>query len=245
MKADDPKVSVAVFVGITLVVFVALVAFARYPSLFNRGREYRTTFANVAGLNVGDQVRYGGLLVGSVTHMEVDSTNPSLVAVEFRVRRRTPVKVDTRATITQVGFLGEPYLALEPGSATAPELPAGGTLASDANLNFQEAMNKLARFFERTDTLFIGIDRFSKTKPFERLDRTLTRVDQLVSSTADRGDRVLARLDTASLSVNQILAHTDRLISRFDTTMNVAGPELRQTQREALTTLREMRSLVA
>ena len=245
MRANDPKLSIAVFFGVALLVLGALVAFARYPGLFNHGREYRTVFGNVAGLNVGDQVRYGGLQVGTVTHMEIDTINPSRVLVTFRVRRTTPVRTDTRAAITQVGLLGQPDLALEPGTADAPPLPAGGMLSSEENLNFQEAMNKLARFFERTDTLFSGIDRFAKSQPFDRIDRTLTRVDELVSSTATRSDRVLAQLDTASGRINTILVHTDRLIAAMDTTLNTAGPGLRDTQREALATLQEVRTLVS
>ena len=245
MRSANPKLNILAFFAVTLLVLAALVAFARYPSLFNHGREYRAVFHNVAGLNVGDQVRYGGLLVGTVTELEIDSTNLSLVEVRFRVKRRTPVRVDTRATITQVGFLGQPYLSLEPGSATAAALAPGGTVPSEESLNFQEAMNKLARFLDRSDTLFSGIERFADAKPFERVDRTLTRVEELVGSTAAGSQRLFTRLDSATYRVNRLLDHTDRMIASFDTTFRDAAPGLRDTQREALATLVEVRALVA
>src|SRR3954471_8900780 len=114
MKADDPRLGLAAFFGATLLVLAALIAFARYPGLFNHGREYRAVFSNVSGLNIGDQVRYGGLLVGTVIAMDIDSADPTRISVHFRVKRSTPVHIDTRASITQVGLLGEPFLALLP-----------------------------------------------------------------------------------------------------------------------------------
>ena len=245
MKSDDPRLGLAAFFGATVLVLAALVAFARYPGLFNHGRQYRAVFANVSGLNVGDQVRYGGLLVGSVVGMEIDPRDPTRIEVEFRVKRSTPVHLDTRASITQVGLLGEPFLALLPGAPDAPMLAAGGTLPSENSLSFQEAMNMLARFFQRTDTLFAGLEKFADGKPFDRLDHTLTRVDQLVSSTATSSDRVLSRLDDASGRLGGILDRTDRLIAVLDTTARTAGPGLRDTQREALDALHEVRTLVA
>ena len=245
MRSSNAKINILAFFAVTIVVLAALVAFARYPSLFNHGREYRAVFHNVAGLNVGDQVRYGGLLVGTVTELEIDSTNLSLIEVRFRVKRRTPVRVDTRATITQVGFLGQPYLSLEPGSATAEALAAGGTVPTQESLNFQEAMNKLARFLDRTDTLFSGLERFADAGPFDRVDRTLVRVEELVGTTADGSQRLFTRLDSATYRVNRLLDNADRMIASFDTTFKGAAPGLRDTQREALATLVEVRALVA
>ena len=245
VRHDDPRLGIAAFLGATVLVLAALVAYARNPSLFARGREYRTVFSNVAGLNPGDEVRYGGLPVGSVTSIDLDSADATRIVVRFRVRKRAPVRVDTRAAITQVGLLGEPYLNLRAGSPTAPLLPVGGTLPSEENLSFQDAMTQLARFFEHSDTLFAGVQRFAATNPWERLDRTLTRFDQLIANTGRNTERVTARLDTASLQVTRVLDHTDRLIASLDSAFRSAGPGIGTTQREALATLRDTRALVA
>ena len=245
MSRSTPRLNIAIFLGVTLIVLGALVAFARYPALFRRGREFQAAFNNVQGLNVGDHVRYGGLLVGTVTSMALDSADPTQIRVFFRVKRSTPVRYDTRAAVTQVGLLGEPFLSLRPGRHSSPLLPAGGTLASDNNQSFQDAMNQLAEFFEHTDTLFQGLDRFSRSSPFERIDKTLTRFDALIASTATRSDQVLRQLDDASRQLGAVLEHTDRMIAGLDSTMGKAGPSLAVTQREAIQTLRETRALVS
>ena len=244
-RPDDPRLGIAAFLAATVLVLAALVAYARNPALFARGRKYEARFESVAGLNAGDEVRYGGLPVGSVTSIELDTADATRIVVHFRVRKRAPVRTDTRASITQVGLLGEPYLNLRPGSADALPMPVGGTLLSDDNLSFQDAMTQLARFFEHSDTLFAGVQRFSSTNPWDRLDRTLRRFDELLVNTARNADRVAARLDTASGQLSTVLTHTDRLIGSIDSTVKGAGPGVGAAQREALATLRETRALVA
>lgn len=246
MSQSDARAKILAFLAGMVLLFAALIGFARYPQLFRRGKEYQAYFHNVAGLNVGDEVRYGGLSVGSVTRMELDAVDPTRILVEFRVRRRTPVRRDTRAAISQVGLLGEPYLHLTPGRRLgSPELAPGNTLLSDDNQSFQEAMNQLARFFESTDTLFSGLDRLSQSNPFERLDRTLSRVEILVGTTAEGSSRVLTQLDQASAQLNRVLTQAERVVAVLDTTITTARPEFSQTQAEALGALRELRVLVA
>ncbi|HET7456303.1 MAG TPA: MlaD family protein [Gemmatimonadaceae bacterium] len=245
MKHDDPRLSIAAFLGATVLVLAGLVAYARNPSLFARGREYSAAFRSVAGLNAGDEVRYGGLPVGSVTAIDIDTADATRIVVRFRIRKKVPIRIDTRASITQVGLLGEPFLNLRAGSRTAPQLAVGGTLPSEENLSFQDAMTELARFFEHTDTIFGGLQRFASTNPWERLDRTITHFDQLVTTASRSSDKVMTRLDTASYQISRVLDHTDRLIASLDSAVNSAGPGFNSTQREALATLRETRSLVS
>src|SRR5205085_12025399 len=67
VRTNDTRFGIFGFLIATALVLVAIVMFARYPTILRTGREYRAVFQSVAGLNRGDEVRYGGLLVGSVT----------------------------------------------------------------------------------------------------------------------------------------------------------------------------------
>jgi len=245
MGRADSRLAILAFLATTGLVLVSLLVFARYPGVVVRGREYRAEFTSVAGLNVGDDVRYGGLPVGTITGMELSPQDPTQIVVSFRVRRRTPMRVDTQATITQVGLLGEPYLNLQPGSPQAAELPPGSVVPSANTINVQEALTRLAAFFDRADTLLGVIDRASRGGTLERIDRTLARMESLVS-TADAGsERVFDRLDAASARLDVVLARTDRLVATLDTTVRTASPAFAETQREALAALRELHVLLA
>ena len=244
MSIGNARVGMVAFLVGTVLLFAALIMFSKYPTVFAKGRDYRAQFNSVAGLNVGGEVRYGGVLVGQVTALDISLEDPTRILVRFRVKNETPVREDTRASITQVGFLGEQYLNLEPGSRDALPLPEGSTLPSNNNLNFQDAMNRVAVFLEKTDTLFGGLDRLSKSSPLERIDRTLTRIDALIQGAATGSERAFARLDDAAGQLNAVLVRTERMVANADSAIRGAGPGLTETQREALATLRETRSMV-
>jgi phospholipid/cholesterol/gamma-HCH transport system substrate-binding protein len=236
---------VAVLVGIGTISFIGLVLFVRRPVFLDRQREYQAAFRNVAGLNVGDEVRYGGVRVGSITALDIDSAPPSAIKVVFRVRRTTPVRADTRASITQLGLLGQPYLALEPDGGGGPTLAEGATIPSEDNLSVQDAMRRLAVSLNRADSVFAAVERLADANPLARLDTTLARADTLVRSATLGSERLLAHLDAASRQLGVLLARSERLVGSIDTTIAGVRPGLASTQQEALETLRETRSLVA
>lgn len=245
VAARAERARVAVLVGIGTLSFIALVMFARRPIFLDRQREFRTEFRNVAGLNVGDEVRYGGVRVGSVSALDIDSAPPSQITVKFRVRRDTPLRADTRASITQLGLLGQPYLALESGTGTGPMLADGATVPSENNLSVQDAMRRLSVSLDRADSVFAAINRLADANPLARLDTTLARADTLVRGATAGSERLLARLDDASRQLAVLLARSERLVGTIDTAVAEARPGLSVAQREALETLRETRTLVA
>jgi phospholipid/cholesterol/gamma-HCH transport system substrate-binding protein len=244
VRSAGSRLGIVAFLGGTALVLVAIVAFARYPSLFRRGNEYRAAFKNAAGLNLGDEVRYGGLIVGSVTRLALDPEDPTRIEVTFRVGPQTPIRTDTYATVTQVGLLGQPYLNLESGLPTSPPLPPRSRLPTRDNISFQDAMSRLAMFLDRADTLLHGVERIAASSPWERIDRTLTRVDALLTTAAEGSGRVIENLDQATGQLSGMLERTERLVVALDTAFRGASPALRQAQQEALAAMRDMRALL-
>ncbi|HEY2377279.1 MAG TPA: MlaD family protein [Gemmatimonadaceae bacterium] len=236
----------------TLLVLVALLVLARYPGIFRTGVQYRAVFKSVSGLNKGDEVRYGGLPVGTVVRMDIDPSDPTRIIVAFRVKKSTPIRSDTKASITQVGLLGAPYMQLEPGTRYAAALPPGSTLPTVENPSFQDAMRRLSEFIDRTDTLLGGAERVARASPIERLDATLTRMDTLIAIATVGArtsfvtiDRTFSRVDSASVRLGALLDRSGRLLATLDTATRSAGPQLAATQREAVQSLREIHNLLA
>ncbi|MFL5612389.1 MAG: MlaD family protein [Gemmatimonadaceae bacterium] len=252
MRRGETRFGIVWLLAGTLLVLAALLVLARYPGIFRTGTEYKAVFKSVAGLNKGDEVRYGGLPVGSVTRMDIDPQDPTRIIVAFRVRKNTPIRIDTKASITQVGLLGAPYLHLDPGSRYAAAVPAGSTLPTVDNPSFQDAMRRLAEFFDRTDTLLRGAERFARASPIERIDQTLNRMDTLlvIATTGAQAsfstiDRTFSRVDTASVRLAKLMDRSERLLAALDTATRTAGPQLAATEREAVESLHEIHTLLA
>ena len=112
--------------GLFIIVFaVAAALFAVW--LVKSGQRddvtYRINFAeSVSGLADGDPVKFRGVDVGSVSAMALDPDNPRLVRVDVRLRKDTPVKTDTRASLRLKGITGVVYIELDGGTPAAQRL---------------------------------------------------------------------------------------------------------------------------
>ena len=116
------------FEGLFIIAFsIAAALFALWLGSTGRHDDalYRIRFnESVSGLTVGDPVKYQGVDVGTVSAMKIDPDNPSLVLVDVRLRKDTPVKTDTRASLALKGITGVVYIELNGGSPAAQALLA-------------------------------------------------------------------------------------------------------------------------
>src|SRR4029453_9819685 len=86
---------------------------------------YRIHFPeSVSGLALGDPVKFRGVDVGSVNAIGLDPGNAQLVQVDVRLRKETPVKTDTKASLKLKGITGVVYVELNGGSPGAKSLAA-------------------------------------------------------------------------------------------------------------------------
>lgn len=86
---------------------------------------YRIHFPDsVSGLTVGDPVKFRGVDVGTVKTLIIDPENSRLVRVDVRLRKQTPVKTDTRASLALKGLTGVVFIELSGGDPAAKTLLA-------------------------------------------------------------------------------------------------------------------------
>jgi phospholipid/cholesterol/gamma-HCH transport system substrate-binding protein len=121
------------FIVVTLAILVTgvfIIGGKQY--LFSPTYRLKAQFDNVMGLDAGGDVRVGGVHSGTVRTIELPHKPGDKVTIVMDLDKSTHeiIKRDSVATIETEGLLGNQYLAISFGSATAADVRDGDTIAS-------------------------------------------------------------------------------------------------------------------
>src|SRR5437867_3343623 len=112
--------------------------------LFSSTYRVTTTFKNVAGLGNGAEVRVGGVHEGTVKQIQLPTRADGGMVVIMDLKRATDhvIRTDSIASIQTEGLLGNKYVEISFGSASAPKIENGGSIGSVPPLDISDLMKK-------------------------------------------------------------------------------------------------------
>ncbi len=125
------KVRLGLFVAGGLALFIlAVFIIGKQKNLFNPVFRLTTTFYNVSGLQVGNNIRFSGINVGTVDNISI--INDSTVRVDMLIRKEVQkfIKSDCEVAIGSEGLIGDRLLIITQGGTTAPLAREGQELFS-------------------------------------------------------------------------------------------------------------------
>jgi phospholipid/cholesterol/gamma-HCH transport system substrate-binding protein len=115
------KVRLGLFVVGGLALFVlAIFIIGKQKNLFNPVFKLTTTFYNVSGLQVGNNIRFSGINVGTVDNISIITDSTVRVDMLIRQEIKQFVKSDCVVAIGSEGLIGDRLLIITQGSADAP-----------------------------------------------------------------------------------------------------------------------------
>jgi phospholipid/cholesterol/gamma-HCH transport system substrate-binding protein len=125
------KLRLGLFIAGGLAVFIiAIFIIGKQENLFNPVFKLTTTFYNVSGLEVGSNIRFSGINVGTVDNINI--INDSTVRVDMLIKKSVQqfIKEDCEAGIGSSGIIGDRILIITQGSNEAPLAKDGEEIAS-------------------------------------------------------------------------------------------------------------------
>lgn len=138
------KVKLGIFVSIgVILLFIILFFIGSNQNLFSSKFKIQTNFKNVSGLQVGGQVRFSGISVGTVENIAIinDSTVNVLVIIDTKVKKF--IKSDSKASISSEGVIGDRILTISQGSTKSPEVKDGQRIKSYEPVEFDAILSSV------------------------------------------------------------------------------------------------------
>ena len=125
------KVRLGMFIAGGLALFVLTIfIIGKKKNLFNPVFKLSATFYSISGLQVGNNIRFSGINVGTVDNINI--INDSTVRVDMLIKKDVQqfIRQDCEAAIGSEGIIGDRLLIITQGSSDAPMVKDGQQLAS-------------------------------------------------------------------------------------------------------------------
>ncbi|WP_308992323.1 MlaD family protein [Mariniflexile litorale] len=148
------KIKLGIFVSLgLLILFVIIFFIGSNQNLFSSKFKISTNFRNVSGLQVGGQVRFSGIAVGTIESISIinDSTVNVVAMMDKEVKKF--IKKDSRASITSEGVIGDKILMISQGSSKSAEVRDGTSLKSIEPVEFDDILASIKITAENAEVI--------------------------------------------------------------------------------------------
>jgi phospholipid/cholesterol/gamma-HCH transport system substrate-binding protein len=194
------------FVTIGLLLFIMAIYFiGKQKNLFGSTFNITSQFKTVSGLEVGNNVRFSGINIGTVEEIQLINDSSVVVRMVIKDEVREFIKTDARASIGSDGLMGDKVLTISPGVKSTKVIENNGAIASINGIEMQDLMKSVKK----------------------SVDNAAVITDELAifSHSMNNGNGALARLvrdDKMANSVSNTLSNLETGTKGFSENMEAA-----------------------
>ena len=226
-SSTSRNIRLGIFVTVgSLLFMLAAYLIGNDQSLFQDTIRLKTSFRNVNGLQVGNNVRFSGIHVGTVKNIEM--VNDTTVVVEMVLERKIQefIKSNALANIGSDGLVGSRVLNIVPGTGEAPMVNSGDFIRSYTKLGTEQMMNTLGTTSENVAILTAELITAA-----ENINAGKGTLGMLITDTTMAGDlkKTIANLRLTSEKASASMARINALAAGFEDKDGLAYAILQDT----------------
>lgn len=230
----EAKTNYTLVGAIVLILAGGLLSAALWLSVGFNQKEYAfyTVYLieSVAGLSHDSPVKYNGVQVGFVKHIELNTNDPRQVELTLSVEKDIPITTSTKATLISQGITGVTYVGLAAGTSDLtpikklpgepyPVIPAKPSL-------FNQLDTILKEVSENVNKVSVETQRIFNEQNAAYVRHTLANIDKVtgviatdsanINSTIRNMDVFMANLSKLSKDFPQILDELKTGVRKFN-----------------------------
>ena len=241
--SNEAKIGSLVFLFSLGFAFIILL-FGNIPFFKKPVKTYKAYFDNVAGLNVGSEVRVAGIKSGKVRSITLKDGK---VEVVFEVDRSIVLYRDAKVEIGTLGLLGDKYLNVYPGNPQAGALEEGQAIVNvlgytDTDKLIRELTNasEAIRLMVENFQLILSENREDIKKVVQNLEVLSYNLNLIALENREALRSAINNINLLAYNLNKTLPQTIESIDRLAKTLDTIATENRQDVREVVANLRAL-----
>ncbi|WP_017495568.1 MlaD family protein [Flavobacterium sp. WG21] len=150
------------FVAIGLLLFIMAIYFiGKQKNLFGSTFHISSRFKTVSGLEVGNNVRFSGINIGTVEEIRLINDSSVVVVMVIKDDVRKFIKTDARASIGSDGLMGDKVLTISPGIKSQKIIENNGAIASIDGIEMQDIMKSVKKSVDNVGIISDELATFS------------------------------------------------------------------------------------
>lgn len=135
---------VGLFVVLLCLIFVfESVRIVKYKDRYKLDQILFAKFNNIDGVKIGTEVKIGGLKVGSVDDIQIESENFQ-IKVKIKIREDLKIPSDSLLAVTSSGIFGIKYLTIKAGFDDSMLHNGDFFTMTQSSMNLEDLISKFA-----------------------------------------------------------------------------------------------------
>ena len=143
-KNTNNRIRLGIFVCLGIALFIVGIYFiGNRQHLFSTTFRVSGIFKDVSGLQVGNNVRFAGINVGTIENIEIISDTTVRVDMIIEEKTQRFIKKDAKASIGSEGLMGNKVMIISPGNYAAPMMRSNDTIQTSVPVNMDDILANL------------------------------------------------------------------------------------------------------
>ncbi len=175
---------------VSAVVLLGMLLMSGQSQIFSKTRLVKISFNYIGGLEKDSPVHYAGHKIGKVSKVAFNPDGSSTLTVTASIDPNVVLRADSQAYVDALGFMGEKYIELTPGTAGSAALEDGKPLKGTDPMPMMELVKRGTEL----------LSEFEKTN--KSMNNLMADLKKLMDGNKENLDGILANLNSSSSNLN-------------------------------------------
>ena len=208
-------VGIFIFVGILFLV-AGILMVGNLHNTFKRKMPIVALFEDVGGLQLGNNVWFSGVKIGTVTNLKFYGNSQVEVRMKIETKAQQYIRKDAQIKLSTDGLIGNKILVIYGGSASSEEVQDGDTLEVEKTFTSDDMINTL----QENNKNLLAI-----TTDFKTISKKIARGEGTIGKLLD-DNSVYENINAATTSLQNASAKAQQMmnsLAAFSNGLNTKG----------------------